>query len=60
MTGNRWYQTHGEPGPLASSNPLFKHLSILKVEDVYKLNVAKFIFFCHSNLTPLYFGIGLS
>ena len=52
MTGNRWYQTHGEPGPLASSNPLFKHLSILKVEDVYKLNVAKFIFSCLSHLTP--------
>ena len=52
MTGNRWYQTHSEPGPLAYSNPLFKHLSILKVEDVYKLNVAKFIFSCLSHLTP--------
>ena len=52
MTGNRWYQSHNDPGPLASSNPLFKKLSILKVEDIYKLNIGKFIFSCLSHLTP--------
>ncbi len=52
MTGNRWYQTYGNPGPLASSDPLFKKLGILKIDDIYKLNVGKFIFACLSHLTP--------
>ncbi len=52
MTGNRWYQTYGNPGPLASSDPLFKKLGILKINDIYKLNVGKFIFACLSHLTP--------
>ena len=25
MTGKRWYQKHGEPGPLASSDPLLSN-----------------------------------
>merc|ERR1712018_287634 len=33
MTGNRWYQTYGNPGPFASSDPLFKKLGILKIHD---------------------------
>ena len=52
MTGNRWYQTYGNPGPLASSDPLFKNLGILKVEDIYKLNLGKFIFSSLSHLSP--------
>ena len=52
MTGNKWYQTYGDPGPLSSSDPLFKKLEILKFEDVYKLHVGKFIFSCLSHLTP--------
>ena len=52
MTGNRWYQKHSEPGPLASSGPLFKTLGILKIKDIYKLNIAKFIFSSLSHLTP--------
>ena len=52
MTGNKWYQTYGEPGPLASSDPLFKKLEILKFRDIYKLHVGKFIFSCLSHLTP--------
>ena len=51
MAGERWYQRHGEPGPLASSDPLFKQLQVLKLADVYILNVAKFIFSCLSHLT---------
>ncbi len=50
MTGNRWYQTYGNPGPLATSDPLFQELEILKIGDIYKLNVAKFIFSCLSHL----------
>ena len=52
MTGNRWYQTYGNPGPLVSSDPLFKNLGILKVEDIYKLNLGKFIFSSLSHLSP--------
>ena len=52
MTGNKWYQKHSDPGPLASSNPLFNSLGILKIDDIYRLNIAKFIFSCLSHLTP--------
>ena len=44
MSGNRWYQTYGNPGPLTHSNPLFKSLGILKIYDIYKLSIGKFIF----------------
>ena len=44
MAGNRWYHSLNDPGPLASSNPLFKKLSIPKVEDIYKLNIGKIYF----------------
>ena len=41
------------PGPLCHSNPLFNKLGILKIDDIYKLQVAKFIYSCLSNdLTP--------
>ena len=43
------------PGPLVSSNPLFKDLEILKVKDIFKLHVAKFIFSCLSFNTPTIF-----
>ena len=59
MAGNRWYQTHGNPVPLASSDHLFKNLGILKVEDIYKLNIGKFIFSSLSHLSPPFFGTGL-
>ena len=52
MTGNWWYQTHGNPGPLASSDPLFKNLGILKVEDICRLNIRKFIFSSPLHLSP--------
>ena len=52
MTGNRWYQTHGNPGPLTPSDPLFKSLGILKVGDIYKLNVGKFVYSSLSHLSP--------
>jgi hypothetical protein len=44
------------PGPLIlTSNPIFKDLKILKVEDVFKLYVTKFIFSCLSHFTPCIF-----
>ena len=52
MTGHRWYQTYGNPGPLTPSDPLFKSLGILKIYDVYKLSVGKFIYSSLSHLSP--------
>ena len=37
------------------SNPLFLRLEILKVEDVFKLNIAKFIYNCLNNHSPVNF-----
>ena len=43
------------PGRLNPSNPLFLELGILKVHDVFKLQVCKFIFDCLSFNTPRIF-----
>ena len=40
------------PGPLAASNPIFSHLKILKVTDIFKLQITKFVFKCINQLTP--------
>ena len=39
-------------GPLNPSNPLFSALEILKIHDVFKLQLTKFIFDCLSFTTP--------
>ena len=44
MSGHRWYQTYGNPGPLTPSDPLLKSLGILKIHDVYKLNVGLYMY----------------
>ena len=45
MTGNQYFQIHGEAaGPLPTADPLFKELKILKFQDVFKLNIAKFVY----------------
>ena len=43
------------PGPLNPSNPLFLELGILKVDDVFKFHVAKFVYECLSFTTPSLF-----
>ena len=40
------------PGPLYPTNRLFYNLKILKVEDVFKFQVSKFIFNCLNLITP--------
>ena len=40
------------PGPLNPSNPIFASLEILKVDDMHKYQVAKFIFKSINKLTP--------
>ena len=32
------------PGPLASTNPMFYKLEILKIKDIFTLQIAKFIY----------------
>ena len=43
------------PGPLFLSNPLFYEMDILKIYDVFKLQVSKFIFDCIHLNTPSIF-----
>ena len=37
------------PGVLQSSDPLFLKLNILKIKDIYLLQISKFIFNCVNN-----------
>ena len=41
-------------GPLISSDPIFSKLETLKITDVYKYQVSKFIFKC-INIAPIHF-----
>ena len=40
------------PGPLASTNPIFFKLEILKVKDIFTLQISKFIYRCLKLDTP--------
>ena len=45
LSGVQYFQIYGQdPGPLPSAEPLFKNLGILKIEDIFKLNVANFVY----------------
>ena len=46
MTNNDQYPL--TPGPLIPSNPIFKELGILKISDIFKLQISKFIYLCQS------------
>ena len=43
------------PGPLDPTDPLFYKLEVLKIQDVFKLQVSKFIFNCLQLNTPTIF-----
>ena len=43
------------PGPLRPSDPIFSELNFLKVEDIFKFQVSKFVFKCLYGNTPLQF-----
>ena len=56
MSGVQYFQIYGqEPGPLPSSEPLYKNLEILKLEDIFKLNIAKFVFSTLTFQSPINF-----
>ena len=45
MCNKQYFQIYGEiPGPLPSSEPLYKKLEILKLDDVFNLNIANFVY----------------
>ena len=45
LTGNKYFQIYGEEAaPLPRSEPLFKTLEILKFDDIFKVNIAKFVY----------------
>ena len=43
------------PGPLIPSDPIFIKLDTLKVMDIYKFQVSKFIFKCINKIAPVNF-----
>ena len=47
------FQIYGEPpGPLPSADPLFKNLEILKLNDIFKFHIVKFVFQCLNRESP--------
>ena len=43
------------PGPLTPSDPIFIKLESLKVMDIYKVQVSKFMFKCINKIAPINF-----
>ena len=43
------------PGPLATNNPMFSKLEILKIKDVFIRQITKFIYKCLNLDTPANF-----
>ena len=41
---------------IASSAPLFDALQILKLNDIFKFQVASFVYKCLNDLAPIYFS----
>ena len=57
MSGVQYFQIYDQPrGPLPASEPLFKNLEILKITDIFKLNIGKFIFNTLNNESPSIFS----
>ena len=45
LSGKQYFQIYGqEPGPLPSSEPLYKKLEILKIHDIYELSISNFVY----------------
>ena len=43
------------PGPLRSTDTIFVKINYMRVEDIYKYQVANFVFKCFSRNTPVQF-----
>ena len=56
ISGVQYFQIYGQPsGPLPPSEPLFKKLEILKIKDIFNLNIANFIYTTLSKESPIIF-----
>ena len=56
LSGVQYFQIYGqEPGPLPSAEPLFKNMQILKFSDIFKLNIAIFVYSTLDFETPQIF-----
>ena len=45
LSGVQYFQIYGqEPGPLPSSEPLYKKLEILKIQDIFELSISNFVY----------------
>ena len=45
LSGKQYFQIYGqEPGPLPSSEPLYKKLEILKINDIFELSISNFVY----------------
>ena len=45
LTGKQYFQIYGEAaGPLPTSEPLLKSLELLKINDIFQLNIANFVY----------------
>ena len=57
MSGSQYFQIYGEPAvPLPASEPLFKNLKILRLSDVFILNISKFPYLTLVGLSPAIFS----
>ena len=57
LSGNQYFQIYGQaPGPLPSSTPLYKELKILKLHDIYRFNIAKFVYQTLCKDSPVIFS----
>ena len=43
LSNQQYFQTYSDPGPLPTSTPLLKNLGILKLIDIFKSNIVKFV-----------------
>ena len=44
LANQQYFQIYGDPGPLPTTNPLFKNLNLLKLNDIFNLNIVKFVY----------------
>ena len=45
LSGRQYFQIYGqEPGPLPSSEPLYKKLEILKIKDIFEVSISNFVY----------------
>ena len=57
LTGRQYFQIYGEtPGPLPSASPLYKELKFLKLNDIFKMNIAKFVYLTLCGESPHIFS----